>query len=113
MASKGSEGNAGFETVPASADYARSRLKQEQDNPELEAQDMRLGFDGRTIQLTVLINTDEDAREIIARIKLAAAGPAKRMVLVVAHVITDLRARNFWRSIRRSVRKTKKGKGGE
>lgn len=101
----------GFDLPPTAEDYRQARLAQESEEPGLEGQDMRLAFDGRTLQLMVLINTDEDPKTVEKRIQRAASEASNgewRMALVSALVIEGMRAKNFWRSIRRAVRKGKR-----
>lgn len=53
-------------------------------------------FNGRTVVVTVMINTDEEARVVAARIHEAAQGPKRRMAITTPRESTDADGRKFW-----------------
>jgi hypothetical protein len=63
-------------------------------DPRMSGADVRYG--GRTIQVTVYVNTDEDERDVALRIQEAAKGPGQRMVLVAVGLVDEGRARSLW-----------------
>lgn len=56
-------------------------------DPRLRGMDIRYG--GRTLVFHVLVNTDEDAEQVVWRIKAAAPGPKQVMVLVAGRKPAD------------------------
>jgi len=48
-----------------------------------------LRFEGRTLELRVLVNTDEDLAEVLERVRLAAAGPRARMTVAGAVLVDE------------------------
>lgn len=53
-------------------------------------------FKGKTIQLLVFINTDEDVKEVASRVHLAARGPKERMTIVMNKPMTNEEGTRFW-----------------
>lgn len=53
-------------------------------------------FNGRTLVVTVTVNTDEEDHEVAARIHEAAQGPKRRMAITSLAALTDDQGRSFW-----------------
>lgn len=63
--------------------------------------DMTIKFGGRTVMLTVVINTDEEVDELTKRVVNAARGPLRRMVVCEANLYTDkLATHSLWTKIK-------------
>ena len=63
--------------------------------PGLE--DDPLGYEGRTVEVVVLLNTDEDARSVVDRMKPAARGSKLVMCLFVASEYDPEAAEVLWK----------------
>ncbi len=63
--------------------------------PGLE--DDPLGYEGRTVEVVVLLNTDEDAQVVVDRCKPAAQGPKLVMCLFVASEYDPEAAEVLWK----------------
>lgn len=88
----------------------------ESDPKKAAEQDMSIKFDGRTIMLTVFVNTDEDIKTVSERVTDAAKGPHGRMSACEAGVYTDKRwTLALWTEIKKGLLqagvKMKKGDG--
>jgi hypothetical protein len=69
----------------------RARAKTD---PRMSGADVRYG--GRTVQVTVYVNTDEDENDVLIRVQEAAKGPSRRMVLAALAMLDEEQARRFW-----------------
>jgi hypothetical protein len=65
----------------------------------IDVGDMEVRYGGRTLQLTVVINTDETIEEVTMRIKSAASGPRQRMCVVGGGIVDDQMAKEFWEGV--------------
>jgi hypothetical protein len=65
--------------------------------------DYTIRFDGRTLQFTVLVNTDEEIEIVAERIRRAASGPGIRMAAVGGNEADVDTARPFWDALRRAA----------
>lgn len=80
-----------------------------------EAQGIDIGdptvrYDGRTIEVKVVVNTDESVETVIARLIPAGKGPGKRMVVISGGVVEPEAAATFWNGvIPNAVRQAKSG----
>jgi len=71
--------------------------------------DVRYG--GRTIEIKVFVNTDEDEHAVVKRVQDAAKGPKKCMTVVMAGFLSEEDAKRVWdltmeRAIDREVDKS-------
>lgn len=62
----------------------------------IDVGDMEVRFGGRTLQLTVVINTDESVEEVVQRVRKAASGPHLRMAVVGAGIVEAEKAAEYW-----------------
>jgi hypothetical protein len=69
-------------------------------------QDTSIKFGGRTIVMTVVVNTDEDAREVSERVNDAARGPKLRMAMTGSNIVTGVEAVAFWAKLREALAET-------
>lgn len=53
-------------------------------------------FNGRTLKVEVIINTDESLENVVSRIIPAAKGPHSRMVIVTGGVVPEDDAKGVW-----------------
>lgn len=53
-------------------------------------------YGGRTLEVKVIINTDEPIEEVVGRIIPVAKGPNKRMVIVAGGVVETEHAKAIW-----------------
>lgn len=68
-------------------------------------------FEGRTLEVKVVINTDETVEEVVARLIDPAKGPKRRMVLVAGGEVEVEVAKKLWEAVLPSVRQ-QASKGG-
>jgi len=64
------------------------------DDPRLDGAEAR--FDGRTLKLTVLVNTDQDVNEVAERVKEAARGPGMHMAVAIGEEVPSDLADELW-----------------
>jgi hypothetical protein len=74
--------------------------------------DARLKYGGRTIELKIVINTDETVDEVVSRVAPAAKGPGQRMVLVSGGLVEAESAEAFWSDVLPHV-KQQAARGGQ
>lgn len=67
-----------------------------------------IGFDGRTVQIVVLINTDEPIQALVRRVQEAAKGPLNRMVLVAGSEADTVGAGLTWEVVLRDEEDARK-----
>lgn len=60
-------------------------------------------FGGRTIILSVCVNTDEEAAAVVLRTQEAANGPHKRMAAIGVNVATGAAAAEVWMEMQRTL----------
>jgi hypothetical protein len=56
-------------------------------------------YDGRTLYIQVLVNTDEPLNDVAARVQAAAKGPKKVMATAMASEMAGADAVKIWRGI--------------
>jgi hypothetical protein len=74
--------------------------------------DTTVKFSGRTLEIRVVINTDESAEQVAARAHAAAKGPKQRMCVITAGEFDKEAAERFWSELIPAV-EYEAGKGGE
>ena len=72
----------------------RARAKQD---PRMDGMEVRYG--GRTVHVTIWINTDEDEKTVSLRVHEAARGPRKDMAVVAGGVCDEEAARAVWAKV--------------
>ena len=58
--------------------------------------DPSLRYDGRTLKIDVLVNTDEPVEVVVARIQTAARGPKQCMALIGGGEVDTDTAKKTW-----------------
>lgn len=61
--------------------------------------DTTIKFGGRTLEVKILINTNESLDEVVARLITPAKGPGKRMVVVSGGEVSKEDAEKFWSTL--------------
>jgi hypothetical protein len=69
-------------------------------------QDTSIKFGGRTIVMTVVVNTDEDIHEVGERVNDAAKGPKLRMALTGTRVMSGAEALALWTTLQKALAET-------
>lgn len=53
-------------------------------------------YEGRTLEVKIIINTDESVEEVVSRVIPAAKGPNRRMVIVTGGIVKSEHAKKIW-----------------
>lgn len=61
--------------------------------------DTTVRYGGRTLELWVVINTDETLEQVVARVAPAAKGPAQRMVVVTGGEMPASESKELWEKV--------------
>lgn len=65
----------------------------------IDVGDTTVKFGGRTLEVKILINTDESLNDVVSRLLAPARGPAKRMVVVTGGEIDIEAGKKFWEDV--------------
>lgn len=76
------------------------------DPKQAGVQDTSIKFGGRTIIMTVVVNTDEDMYEVGERVNDAAKGPKLRMALTGSRIMSGAEALALWTTLREALVET-------
>lgn len=73
--------------------------------------DTTVKFGGRTLEVKILINTNESLDEVVDRLITPAKGPGKRMVVVSGGEVAIEDAKKFWDEVLPHVEQQAKSGG--